>query len=302
MATIDLNLIRAFVAVRDTGNFSAAAARLGVPRSTVSRAIATLEGTVGARLFHRTTRKVSTSTAGAALYDRVAPSLLALEGSLADLPEREELPSGTLRVTSTVDLGGAVLAEAASRYTARYPGTQIDVHLGNEVVDMVRDGIDLALRVSALPLRDSSLVAQKVGQLRIQLYAAPSYLLRKGTPRAAKDLSLHEWVAYRGGQQALLGTQLSKILGDARRRIVGDDMSFIREALKAGGGIGTLPSFIADPEVTAGTLVRVLPRWKGQTSTVYVVQASRKNTPPKVTAFRDLVGEILRQRPLSAPF
>ena len=72
------------------------------------------------------------------------------------------------------------------------------------------------------------------------------------------------------------------------------------EALKAGGGIGTLPSFLADAEVTAGTLVRVLPRWKGQTSAVYVVQASRKNTPPKVTAFRDLVTEILRQRPLSA--
>lgn len=300
MATIDLNLIRAFVAVRDTGSFSAAATRLGVPRSTISRAVAALETTVGARLFHRTTRKVSTSTAGAALYDRVAPSLLALESSLEDLPEREELPSGLLRVTSTVDLGGAVLAEAAARYTARYPGTQIDVHLGNEVVDMVRGGIDLALRVSARPFNDSTLVAQKVGLLRMQLYAAPSYLLRKGTPRVAGDLSQHEWVGYRGGQQALLGTQLAKTIGDARQRVVGDDMSFIREALKAGAGIGTLPSFLADAEVTAGTLVRVLPRWKGQTSTVYVVQASRKNTPPKVTAFRDLVSEILRQRPLSA--
>jgi DNA-binding transcriptional LysR family regulator len=301
MATIDLNLIRAFAAVRDAGSFSAAADRLGVPRSTVSRAIASLEGAVGARLFHRTTRKVTTSTAGAALYDRVAPALVALEGSLADLPEQEELPTGTLRVTSAVDLGGAVLAEAAARYTVRYPGTRIDVHLGNKVVDLVHGGFDLALRVSAKPLKDSSLVAQKVGQLRMQLYAAPSYLLRKGTPRTPLELGTHEWVAYRGDQQALLGSQVSKLIGDARQRILGDDMSFIREALKAGGGIGALPSFIADAEVTAGTLARVLPRWQGQPSMVYVVQASRRHTPPKVTAFRDLVAEILRQRPLSAP-
>lgn len=301
MATIDLNLVRAFAAVRDTGSFSAAAERLGVPRSTISRAIASLEGAVGARLFHRTTRKVSTSTAGAALYDRVAPALLALEGSLADLPEREELPTGTLRVTSTVDLGGAVLAEAAARYTARYPGTRLDVHLGNKVVDLVHGGFDLALRVSSRPLKDSSLVALKVGQLRMQLYAAPAYLLRKGTPRTPQELGAHEWVIYRGDQQSLLGSQLSRLVGDARQRIIGDDMSFIREALKAGGGIGALPSFIADAEVTAGTLVRVLPRWQGQSSTVYVVQSSRRNTPPKVTAFRELVAEILRQRPLSAP-
>jgi DNA-binding transcriptional LysR family regulator len=260
-----------------------------------------LEAAVGARLFHRTTRKVSTSTAGAALYDRVVPALLALEGSLADLPDRQELPSGTLRVTSTVDLGNAILAEAAARFTARYPDTQVEVRLGNDVVDMIREGIDLALRVSSRPLRDSTLVARKVGTLNFQLYAAPSYLLRRGTPRTATDLRQHEWVAsYRAGQETVLGRQLAKIAADARQRIVGDDMSFIREAIKAGGGVGALPTFIADGDVAAGTLVRVLPGWTGQTGTVYVVQASRKHTPPKVVAFRELLGEILRQRPLSA--
>jgi DNA-binding transcriptional LysR family regulator len=301
MATIDLNLIRAFVTVRDTGSFSAAALRLGVPRSTVSRAVASLEASLGTRLFNRTTRRVSASTAGIALYDRVAPALVALEGSLADLPESEEVPSGILRITSTVDLGTALLAEASARFTARFPGTQVDVHLSNKVVDLVRDGMDLALRVSAKPLRDSSLVARKVGALSLQLYAAPSYLLRKGTPRIATELRHHEWVSYRGGQQALLGSQLAKLIAGARHRIVGDDMSFIREALKAGGGIGTLPSFIADNEVAAGTLVRVLPRWTGQTGNVYLVQSSRKHTPRKITAFRDLLIEMLRQRPLSAP-
>ncbi len=300
MATIDLNLVRAFVAVRDTGSFSAAATGLGVPRSTVSRAVAALEASVGVRLFHRTTRSVAVTTAGAALYDRVAGALLSLEGSLADLPEREELPSGTLRITSTADLGAAVLAEAATRFTARYPATHVDVHLTNEVVDMVGQGMDLALRVSVKALRDSSLVVQKVGAIVFQLYAAPAYLLRKGTPRTMAELRHHEWVAFRGAQQAVLGGQLTKAIGDARLRIVGNDMSFIREALKAGSGIGALPSFIADAEVAAGTLVRVLPRWTGLTSTVYIVQASRKLTPRKITAFRDLLGEMLRQRPLSS--
>ncbi|MDI1483195.1 LysR family transcriptional regulator [Polyangium sp. y55x31] len=300
-ATIDLNLVRAFVAVHVEGSFSAAAARLGVPRSTVSRAVAVLEESLGVTLFHRTTRRVSISTAGAALFDRVAPLLQALQASLADLPEREAAPSGTLRITSTVDLGAMVLAEAIARFSVRYPNVRVEAHLTNTVVDLVKEGMDLALRVWHSPLRDSTLVARKVGTLAIHLYASPSYLARRGAPRVPGDLDGLDWIAFRGVPPLLLSGPASKATVSATPRIAGDDMWFLREVIKAGAGIGSLPSFMADADVAAGTLVRVLPRWTAYSGTVYLVHSGRKHLPPKVTAFRELVAEMLRQRPLSVP-
>lgn len=301
MATIDLNLVRAFVAVHDAGSFSAAANRLGVPRSTVSRAVSALEDSLGVLLFHRTTRKVATTEAGLALAGRVAPSLASLEASLSDLPEREEVPSGTLRVTATVDLATTVLAEAVTRFVARYPDTQVELHLTNAVIDLVRDGFDIALRISARALRDSTLVARKVGAVVFQLYASPTYLARRGTPRAPADLREHDWVAFRGAAPMQLSTSKATSVVAARTRVTADDMFFAREVLRTGGGIGALPSFVADRDVTDGVLARVLPRWVAQTGTVLLVHPSRRHVPRKVTAFRDVLLEMLRQRPLSPP-
>jgi len=307
MGTIDLNLVRAFVAVHETGSFSGAATRLEMPRSTVSRAISSLEASLGVRLFHRTTRQVSTTSAGVALYQRLAPSLSTLESSLAELPEREEEPSGTLRVTSTVDLGTTVLAEAVARYTARYRSARVEVYLSNSVVNLVRDGFDLALRISVRRMRDSTMVVRRVGSITLQLYASPSYLVRRGTPRIPGDLLEHDLVSYRGAMylqvtgdgELQLRESPPKGRINSEPRVLCDDMFFVREALKSGAGFGAIPSFLGDAEVANGTLVRVMPRWAAHTSRVYLVHAGHKHLPPKLTAFRDIVVELLRQRPLS---
>jgi len=291
IGTIDLNLVRAFVAVHETGSFSAAAVRLGNPRSTISRAVSALEGALDVRLFHRTTRQVSTSAAGVTLYERIAPSLRGLESSLAELPEREEVPSGTLRITSTVDLGATVLAEAVARFTARYPSTRVEVHLTNGLVDLVREGFDMALRIHNRKRPDSSLVARRVGTVVLQICASPAYLARRGHPRSPSDLAAHDWVTYPGA---------THLYAKPTPRISGDDMFFTLAALKAGAGIGVIPSFLSDAEIANGTLVRVMPRWVAQTGAVYLVHPGRKHLPRKVTAFRDLLIEQLRQRPLSA--
>ncbi len=298
MATIDLNLVRAFVAVHATGSFSAAAERLGVPRSTVSRAVAALEASLGVRLFHRTTRSVSPSTAGDALFDRVAPPLLALEGSLGDLPERESVPSGLLRVTTTADLGAALLAAACARFTERYPQTRVEAHLGAQLVDLVRDGFDLALRVLVTPPRDSSLVARKVGVIDLQLHASPAYLARRGTPREMGDLAAHDWVGYRGQDRLVLSGPAGEAVIEREARIAADDMSFLRAALRAGAGIGPVPLFLAEADVVSGALVPVLPEWVSHTGTVYLVQPGRKHVPRKVTAFGEVLVEVLRGSPL----
>jgi DNA-binding transcriptional LysR family regulator len=301
MAPIDLNRLHAFAAVHADGSFSAAAARLGVPRSTVSRAVAALEASLDLRLFARTTRQVKTTAAGLALYDRVAPSLSSLETSLRELPRQEESPAGLLRITTTADLGTVVLAEAVSRYTARYPATQVELHFGPELVDLVKDGFDLALRLTSRPQRSSTLMVRKVGTLFIQLYAAPAYLARRRPPRSPAELRDYDWISF-SGSSTMRELVRHRDLREVRARVLCRDPFFAREVLRSGGGVGALPSFLADGDVAAGTLVRVLPRWLVHTGTIQLVQpGGRRHVPRKVTAFSELLLEMLRQRPISTP-
>lgn len=290
MAPIDLNLVRAFTAVHEAGSFSTAALKLEVPRSTVSRSVAALESALGTRLFQRTTRKVSTTSAGLALYDRLQPSLASLEASLAEVPEREEVPSGTLRVTSVADVGSAVLAEVCARFTARYPQTHLEVVLSNQVVDLVRDGFDFALRISLKNLKSSTLVSQRVGAISVRMYASPAYLARKGTPERLEDLAAHDFV--------VTASATSFGVRHVKPRLVVNEMQFLRETVKAGAGIGPLPSFLTHADVAAGALVRVLPKWGPAPVAVHLVQPSRKHQSPTAKAFRAMVLDVLAQRPL----
>lgn len=304
---VDLNLLRAFVAVYETGSFVAAGTKLGVPRSTLSRAIAALEETLGVTLFQRTTRRVSPTSAATALHERVASKVASLDASFGDLPDAEAEPSGTLRVTATTEFGAMVLAEAVARYTQRYPRVRIEVKLTTAFVDLVKENVDVAIRFAGKRLVDSTLVARKIGTVAAYLYASPSYLARRGTPRTPAELAKHDWVELIGSpplrltdgvKRADVGRS-SKV--DVATRVRADSLWFMRETLKMGGGIGQLPSFLAAPDVTAGNLVPVLPRWVALAGTVYLVHPANKHTPPRVTAFRDLLLEMLRQRPVGPP-
>jgi DNA-binding transcriptional LysR family regulator len=290
MAPIDLNDLRAFLDVHETGSFSLAAKRAGVPRSTVSRAVAGLERSLRVQLFYRSTRRVSTTAAGQALFERVSAPLAQLQGALEQLPERTEEPAGLLRVTSTVDVGMVLLSEAAARFTARYPRASVELHLDNQVTDLVGGGFDLALRILAKPMRDSTLIAKKLGTLAIGLYAAPAYLASRGTPRRTKDLAEHAIVAF--------GRVRSLALGKAPR-VVCNDMLVAREILRNGTGIGALPSFLAAGDLASGTLVRVIPSWDLRTGIIYLVMPARTHVAPKVQAFRAQLDDVLRQRPLA---
>jgi len=182
---MDLNLLSLFVAVAETSSFAEAGRKLGLPRSSVSRGVAQLEASLGVPLFHRTTRKVALSTAGAALYERVAPQLAALQRSLGTLPERDERPSGHLRIAAPTDMGVTFLSEALAGFSMRYPTISLDVRLSPRVVDLVAEGFDLALRVSQGKRADSSLVARRLSAVEFGLFASPSYVARRGTVRTA---------------------------------------------------------------------------------------------------------------------
>jgi DNA-binding transcriptional LysR family regulator len=290
--TADLDLLAQFLIVAETASFSSAAKKLGVTKGTVSRGVARLESMLGAELLHRTTRQVALSTAGASLYERTAPQVAALRQALGTLPEREVRPSGNLRITAPVDLGSALLGEVSARFVARFPEVRLDVHLTNRRVDLVGEGFDLALRaLPGLP-KDSSMVARRVGQGEMAFYASTAYVARRGTPRTVGDDD-HEWIWFRGLDPSDVGIKLAR-----PARILCDDFYFLREAIRAGAGVGPLLPYIAEPAVTSGELVRVLTAHRVGRATLYLVYPSRKNVPRKVTAFRDFLLDWLRTHPL----
>ncbi len=290
---MDLNRLAVFEAVARSSSFTAAAKELGLPKSSVSRAVARLEADLDVQLVVRTTRRVSLNAAGTALYDRLAPLLRQVSTALGEIPEREEQPTGVLRVTAPVDLGVLFLAEAVARYTARYPAASVELHLTGRVVDLVAEKFDLALRIGRR-LADSTLVARKVAAIAFRAYASPLYLARRGTPRTDAELAEHDWVVFKGGPQKLRPVGPEDLVGvTGRDRVVCDDLLFARDAIRAGAGVGLLPTFLAEPDVLAGTLARVLPRREQVVGHLHVVTPAAKHVPPKVAAFRDLVTELL---------
>ena len=299
MATVDLNLLPTFVAVAKAASFSGAARQLRVPKSSVSRSIAALEETMGVRLVHRTTRQVSLSTAGQALYERVAPLLDALSESVVELPEREEEPSGLLRVTSTVDFGATVLAEMIARFAQRYPAIEVELLLTGTVLDLVQDSIDVALRISAKPLEDSSLYAKRLGPVELQLYAAPEYLARRGHPRSPADLEHHDWVRFASMDTVSLEGPKGVVKVTPRGQVRCDDMWFARAAVCAGMGIALLPTFLADADLGSGRLQPILPKLAARSGTLWFVCPAARHLPRKVAAFRDFLAETLAARPLT---
>jgi len=285
-ATIEL--LPFFLAVAQAGSFTGAARALGQTKSRVSRAVAELERALDTELFYRTTRAVALTTAGVALFERASPLYESLREAVGDLPVERETPSGELRLTAPVDLH-EVLSEVVARYALRWPDVRVEIDLTNRIVDVVRERFDLAVRATSGRLADTSLVARRVAQLEGLLYAAPTYLARRGTPRDVDDTA-HDWILFNPSPRA---PAISRVVTP---RIRVNDLVTVRHLLRAGAGVGWLPRFLAGPLVDAGELVHVLPSWRTSTGAFYCVYPSRKHVPVKVTAFRDLLIEHMRGR------
>lgn len=286
-ATIDVALLAHFVEVADGASFSAAARALGTTTATVSRSIAKLEEAVGSRLFHRTTRRVSLTTAGTALYERSAAHLRALRHVTQELPEHQSEPAGTLKLTAPYDLGATLLGSVIARFIARYPKVQVQAEFSSRVVDMAAEGFDVAIRGDSGKHRDTSLTARRLVQRgELNLYAAPSYLAQRGSPRRLAS-SDHDW---------LLAGPLRRFFDFPKTltpRIVANDFLFLRGVAASGGGIATLPSFIAQPYVGSGDLVRVLPSVSVNVGGLVLLYSSTRPLARKVAAFRDFLVEVI---------
>ncbi|MBK9261047.1 MAG: LysR family transcriptional regulator [Polyangiaceae bacterium] len=289
---LDYQLLAIFVAVADETSFSKAAAKLGMGKGTVSRAIAQLEELLGAELLHRNTHKVALSTAGLALYERTAHHLAALDHAVCKLPELAEQPSGLLRLTAPLDFGRLVLPDILAQFSRRYPDIHFDLHITNRRVDLVAEGFDVAIRAGAVALKDSTLTGRKLSRVGASHYAAPSYLVRRGKPKAWGEAG-HDWIMPPHAKDVW------KPAKDFVSRFVCDDFFLIRDLIRDGAGIGVLPRYLATPYVREGLIEDVplgeTPLFEGA---LHLLYPSSGQVPRKVAAFRDFVVDWLKRSPL----
>jgi DNA-binding transcriptional LysR family regulator len=286
---MDLNHVSAFVRVVQDGSFTAAAKSLGLPKSSVSRSIAQLEQDLGIRLMHRTTRKLHLTDAGAAFHARVARALADIDEATSAASDLQRELRGPIRVTAPLDLGVWAVAPIVARFVRRHPGVNLEIRLSSRIVDLVGEGFDLAVRAG--PIRDESLIARRIGPIELGLYASSKYLQRKGVPKSLADLENHDSIILRTDSGTLdwrltSGAGVEQSL-TPRGAIAADDISFLKKAVLAGGGIALLPSFLVPREEKAGKIVRVLADWRLAGSTLHVVYPSARYVPLRVVAFRE---------------
>lgn len=287
-----------FVRVVEHKSMSAAARRLGVAKSTISRAVARLEDGLKVRLLQRTTRALAPTEAGAALYAEVLPHVEALRSATAVVTAESETPRGLIRVTAPNDLAAQLLPDIVTRFVRRYPEVQVELVLTTRTVDLMAENIDLAIRAGVL--RDSSLVAKKLRDSESHVYASPSYLVTRGTPKTPGDIESHECIVFRpqsGRVRWTLESKTDKFVVSVTGRLSADDFGFIVGAAISGAGLALLPRFLAIAGVADGRLVRVLPAFTQKAGAMYAVHASSRHVPRKVAAFRDFLVECFQTLP-----
>jgi DNA-binding transcriptional LysR family regulator len=293
MGQSDLNQIVVFARVAETGSFSLAARQLGLPKSTVSRKVAELEERMGARLMHRTTRKLGLTDAGRSFYAHAARIVAEIAEAEAAVGRMQTEPRGRLRVTAP--LAFAMLGPIVAAYLLRHHDVQLEMVCTDRRLDLVEDGFDVAVRAG--PLDDSTLVARPLGSFRHVLVAAPGYCKRHGTPRRPEDLGAHACLAFGSGAAPTLWTLQN---GDAKAevrltpRLVVNDFDLLRDAALAGVGIAALADFTCAGHVAAGHLRLVLPDWRTTETPVHALYPTTRGLPPKVATFVELLRARLR--------
>jgi DNA-binding transcriptional LysR family regulator len=284
----DLNALLVFAAVAEQQGFTAAAEHLGATKAKVSLVVGRLEAQLGQTLFARTTRRVALTDAGQALYEQCVPQLRAVQETLAGFGSERAL-SGTLRITAPLEYASQTVSRAVAAFAREHPALQVELRSSDRVLDLLKDGIDVALRLGWL--RDSSLRAVRLGEFQQYLVGAPAYLAH--APRLAQpaDLARHEWVAL-----MLMKTPLTWKFTSARGqvrtvrvngRLRTDSVGALRGLLECGAGLSVMDEFSAAEALRTGTLVRLLPQWSLPRGGVHAVFAPGRHVAAKARAFAD---------------
>lgn len=279
-----------FVTIAERGSLSGAAALLDMSRAMVTRYLAEMEGWSGARLFHRTTRRINLTAAGEATLMRCR-EMLALAEQMPNVGDAEtDEPRGILRIACSQSLAQASLAAAVTAYLRRYPRTAIDLRIDNRAVNLVEERIDLAIRITNQ--LDPGVIARPLGNCSSVICAAPAYLKERGTPKRAEDLALHNCLTYTYFGKSLWRFERAgqPVSVPVSGNLSADESVVLLQAAVEGAGIAMQPVFSAAPFIASGRLVALMPDDKPQTMGIHGLYTSRRHQPPIMSAMLDFLG------------
>lgn len=290
--------LQAFARVVEAGSFTKAAQTLHMSKTTVTQLVQQLEARLRVKLLHRTTRQVKVTPEGAAYYERVARLLADLEDADTSLSSASAQPRGRLRVDVPSPLACMVLVPALPAFHARYPEIQLDLGVSDRMVDLIGDNVDCVLRSGEVT--NPSLVARRVGELQLGVYAAPSYLERAGTPSHPGELmdTHHRIVGYtRAGSgkvaPVILRRGNERVAAQGRTIVALDDGNACLAAGLVGMGVLWLPRYMADAHAARGDLIPLFDGWRIDTMPLYVVYAPNRHLSARLRVFIDWVVELM---------
>lgn len=287
-----------FARVVGAGGFSRAARELKLTPSAVSKKVSRLEDRLGARLLNRTTRRIALTEVGEAFYTRCQRILADIDEAERAVSRADSAARGTLRMSASIAFGQRQIVPLVPEFLERYPDLRVDLTMTDHIVNLVEEGVDVAVRVSSLP--DSALVVRKLAPERRIICAAPDYLASHGTPRTPADLVHHNCLTY-----STLAANEWKFAGadgvfsvDARGNFEANGGEAMREMALSGVGLVRLATFLIGPDIRAGRLVPLLTDYeRAEGSAVYAVYPHRRHLSTKVRAFVDFLVEKMTPTP-----
>lgn len=294
---MQLDLLSTFIEIAEAGSLAKAAAKTGVPTSTLSRNLARLEAELGLRLVQRSTRALTLSEDGRQLYQRTVAQVRSLQEELELAAHVTAEPRGLLRLTAPSSFGRVVLAPLIAEFMMRYPQIEVEALLLDHRVNIIEEGIDLAFRMGELA--DSSLIARNIGVIERVLCASPAYLDAHGRPQTPEDLRQHRFLALTRELRSLV---LESASGQQRSinlhaSLVCAPPDALLPSLLAGVGVAWVPGFHVHELLREGALERVLPDWRMPGAEIRMVYSSARGIPRKLAAFMDFMGQTLALDP-----
>jgi len=289
-----LDALAAFVRIVELGSFTAAAADLGRRQATISRWIAQLEDTLQLQLLDRTTRTVAVTDGGQRFYRQARAVLSTWSDAMAEVSADREALIGRIRVSVPVVFGARFVSPGLPGFMARHPHLEVELSFSDRYVDLVRSGVDVALRVGR-PI-DTEYRARTLGDTARRLVASPGYLAARGAPNAPADLRAHACLVHSGVDPRVTwrltrGEQTERITVGGRLRV--DHSETIRQVAVADGGVALLAGWLVDDDIAAGRLIRLLPEWRPPRAPIQALFASTRHPPRAVRAFMDFLTDAL---------
>ncbi|MDK9736101.1 LysR family transcriptional regulator [Vibrio sp. D404a] len=279
-----------FVAVIESGSFSAAADRLNMTKSAVSKRISSLEDNLGTRLFHRSTRKLTLTEAGEQFSDYARNALFIAQQGINATTLHQGKPKGTLKINAPMTFSRLHLVPLLKEFLDQYPDIKVVLSMDDKVVEMIEGGYDVGIRIGEL--KDSSLIAKRLAKCHSVVCASPEYLSKSGTPKTPSDLKDHNCIYYslfQAGVEWTFYRDNEKLKVEPKGNFVVNNSDAICEMLLQGLGICQMPTFIVRDHLDSGRLIEVLQEYNLPDHNIYAVYPERRHVPEKVRVFLDFI-------------